>query len=141
MYLLDTNVVSEVRKAQSGKADANVLAWMASVPPQLFYISAITLFELELGILQIERRDPQQGRGLRRWMEESVKETFRGRIIAADDRIAIRSAASNVPDPRPLHDSFIGATAMEYGFTLVTRNLRDFQGLNIQIVNPWSPSA
>lgn len=138
MYLLDTNVVSEIRKAGSGKADLAVLSWIRPIAPQLLYISVMTVFEIEIGILQIERRDGKQGAALRRWMDDGVKRAFENRIIAADEQIAIRSAGFSIPDPRPLRDSFIGATARERNLVLVTRNIRDFQEMGVALVNPWS---
>jgi predicted nucleic acid-binding protein len=141
MYLLDTNVISEVRKAGAGKADANVLMWIALMPEEALFISAITMFELELGVLQMERRDPMQGAALRRWIEEGVKDAFSGRVLAADAAVAIRSAVLSVSDPRPFRDTFIGATAKERGFILVTRNVRDFQGMSVDIIDPWDAAT
>ncbi|WFU07827.1 type II toxin-antitoxin system VapC family toxin [Rhizobium sp. CB3090] len=138
MYLLDTNIVSDVRRARSGKADQAVLDWIASVPEQLLFISAVTLFEIELGILQVERRDKVQGAALRSWMEQGVKAAFQHRVVAINDQIALRCAYYSVPDPRELRDAFIGATAWERGFILVTRNTRHFQGMDIELLNPWS---
>ncbi|MEF0938579.1 type II toxin-antitoxin system VapC family toxin [Rhizobium sp. BR 362] len=138
MYLLDTNIVSDVRRARSGKANQGVLDWIAPIPEQLLFISAITLFEIELGILQVDRRDKVQGTALRNWMEQGVKVAFQGRIVAINEQIALRCAHYNVPDPRELRDAFIGATAWERGFILVTRNTRHFQGMDIELLNPWS---
>jgi predicted nucleic acid-binding protein len=141
MYLLDTNVVSELRKAGLGKADANVLTWIALVPEEALFISAITLFELEIGVLQMERRDPRQGAALRRWIEEGVKDVFSARVVGVDADVAVYSAQLSVPDPRPSRDMFIGATARTHGFVLVTRNVKDFQNMGLDIVNPWDGPA
>jgi predicted nucleic acid-binding protein len=139
MYLLDTNVVSEIRKASTGKADPHVVAWTQAIPNTLSYISVMTLFEIEIGILSLDRRDGFQAAALRRWMEEGVKYEFRDRMISIDGAIALRCAACNVPNTRSLRDAFIGATAFVRGYTLVTRNVRDFQGMELKIVNPWQP--
>jgi toxin FitB len=141
MYLLDTNVVSEIRKAGSGRENVNVVSWVRDKADELLYLSAITLFELELGALQVARRDPRQGQALRSWIDDGVRRAFRGRIIPADEIVALRAAAFNIPNPKPMHDAFIGATAAEHGLSIVTRNVRDFQGMGIEIINPWEATS
>jgi predicted nucleic acid-binding protein len=140
MYLLDTNVVSELRKLQVGKADPNFSAWFAGISLDLIYVSVITLFEIEHGVLLIGRRDRAQAEVLRRWFDK-IQVQLEDRVLPVDQVTALHCASLNVPDPRPWRDAFIGATAHVHRMVLVTRNLRDFQGLNIQTVNPWSPSA
>src|SRR5215469_14200236 len=98
MYILDTNVVSELRKAK--KADPNVRKWARSLPAGSLYLSVISVLELEIGILLIERRDQQQGRILRAWMDRHVLPTFSGRILAIDTDVAQRCAMLHVPNPR-----------------------------------------
>ena len=93
MYLLDTNVVSELRKAGTGKADVNVVAWAAKVPAPSLFLSAISIMELTTGILLIERRDAVQGRVLRTWLEQNVLPAFEDRIFAIDTAVALRCAA------------------------------------------------
>ncbi|MDO8030371.1 type II toxin-antitoxin system VapC family toxin ['Planchonia careya' phytoplasma] len=137
MFLLDTNVLSEVRKAGDGRADANVVAWFSSVEASALYVSAVTLMEIELGILRVERRDPGQGARLRAWMDSRVLPEFQGRTLAVDATVALRCARLHVPDPRPERDAFLAATALVHGLTLVTRNVADFQGSRVEIVNPW----
>ena len=137
MYLLDTNVVSELRKARSGKADGNVVAWAASVQPLGLFLSAITILELETGVLLVERRDPVQGGMLRVWLNDHVLPAFAGRILAVDTLVAQRCARLHVPDPRADRDALIAATALCHGLTIVTRNVADFEPTGVQILNPW----
>ncbi|WP_158750180.1 type II toxin-antitoxin system VapC family toxin [Acidobacterium sp. S8] len=137
MYLLDTNVISELRRAKTGKADRNVLAWAKSVPAGRLFLSVVSVLELEIGIRLIERRDSYQGGLLRLWMEESVLPAFDGRILAIDTAVAQRCAALRVPDPRSDRDALIGATALVHGMTVVTRNTADFEATGVGVVNPW----
>jgi predicted nucleic acid-binding protein len=140
MFLLDTNVISELRKAGDGKADANVIAWLSSVDATTFYLSAITLMEIELGILRIERRDPAQGARLRAWMDQRILPEFADRTLPVDAAVALRCALLHVPDPRPERDAFIAATALAHGMTVVTRNLADFVPTGVPLLNPWDGS-
>lgn len=137
MFLLDTNVVSELRKLRSGKADPNVAAWSRSVPGNNLFLSAIVVQELEIGVLQIERRDAAQGALLRAWLDDHVLPSFGDRILAVDTPVARRSAVLHVPNPRPYRDSLIAATALVHGMTLVTRNITDFEGTEAILLNPW----
>jgi toxin FitB len=126
MFLLDTNVVSELRKAKGGKANKHVTAWAGSVPAATQFISAITILELEIGTLQIARRDAAQGAILRVWLDQHVLPAFAGRILAVDTVVAQRCAKLHVPDPRSDRDALIAATALVHGMTVVTRNTSDF---------------
>ena len=137
MFLLDTNVVSELRKIRRGRADKNVAQWADSVDAADLYVSAITVQELEMGVLLVERRDPPQGAIFRSWFESHVLPAFAGRILPVDTAVAQRCAALHVPDPRPAMDSLIVATALVHGMTLVTRNVADFQSSGVIIINPW----
>lgn len=137
MYLLDTNVVSELRKARSNKADANVTAWAASIPPLSLFLSSITILELETGVLLLERRDPAQGSVLRAWLDNHVLPAFAGRILAVDTAVAQRCAKLHVPDRRADRDALIAATALTHGLTVVTRNIADFAPTGVHILNPW----
>lgn len=137
MFLLDTNVVSELRKIRAGKADANVAAWAESVSAQSLFLSAITIHELELGVRLVERRDRKQGAILRTWLENRVLQVFEGRILPVDTDVARRSAALHVPDPRPIRDAFIAATALAHRLVVVTRDIEDFQGTGAELLNPW----
>jgi len=137
MFILDTNVISELRKAGDGKADANVVAWLSSVDAGTLYLSAITLMEIELGVLRIERRDPLKGARLRAWVDRRVLPEFADRTLPVDSAVALRCAPLHVPDPRPERDAFIAATALVHGMTIVTRNLADFAPIGVPLVNPW----
>ncbi len=138
MYVLDTNVVSELRKIKVGKADANVVAWTDSVDAADLFVSAITIMELELGVLAIERKDATQGALLRTWMEQHVLPEFSGRTLPVDTAVALRCARLHVPDKRGERDALIAATALVHGMTVVTRNVADFQSTGVSILNPWS---
>ena len=137
MFLLDTNVVSELRKAAGGRADPRVVAWAAAQAPETQYFSAIGVLELELGILLRERRDREQGRRLRAWLEGQVLPAFAQRVLPVDTAVARRCAALHVPDPRSERDALIAAIALVHRLTLVTRNLRDFNGTGVTLHNPW----
>lgn len=141
MFLLDTNVVSELRKVRSGRADRNVAAWIGQVRSASLYLSAIVIHELEVGTLLAERRDPAQGALLRSWLDEHVLTAFSERILPVDTEVARRSAALHVPDPRPFRDALIAATALLNGMTVVTRNVVDFAGTGAVTVNPWLDGA
>lgn len=141
MYVLDTNVVAELRKAKAGKADKNVTAWASSVAPASLFLSSITVLEMELGILLIERRDPTQGSVLRAWMEGHVLPAFADRILAVDTTVARRCAQLHVPDPKSERDAFIAATALVHGMTVVTRNVDDFTSTGVSTLNPWKAVA
>lgn len=137
MYLLDTNVVSELRKVRLGKADRSVADWADSVDAAELYLSAITVQELEIGVLLVERRDPTQGALFRAWLNGHVLPAFAGRILVVDTAVARQSAALHVPAPRPVRDKLIAATAQVHGMTVVTRNVADFEPTGVPILNPW----
>ncbi len=137
MYLLDTNVVSELRKAKTGKIDKNIMAWADSVSAQSLFLSAITIMELETGVLLIERRDPTHGAILRSWLDTHVLPAFTGRILPVDTAVAQCCAKLHVPDPRSDRDALIAATAFVHGMTVVTRNVDDFVATKVDILNPW----
>lgn len=137
MYLLDTNVVSELRKAKSGKADAKVVTWAGSVPSASLFLSVVTILELETGILLIERRDALQGSVLRNWLEDQVLPTFMGRILPVDVPVAQCCAKLHVPNPRSDRDALIAATGLVHRMVVVTRNIADFQATGVELLNPW----
>lgn len=137
MFLLDTNVISELRKARAGKADPNVTAWARIVPTASLFLSVIVIQELEIGTLLAERRDPSKGGVLRKWLNDHVLPSFAERILPIDTPVARRSAALHIPDPRPIRDALIAATALTHGMTVVTRNIVDFESTGVQILNPW----
>ncbi len=138
MFLLDTNVVSELRKVRTGTADTRVRAWSRSVDANRMFVSVITIEELEIGVLRIERRDQTQGTTLRRWLHGTVIPTFSNRTLIIDTEVALRSASVQVPDKRPARDALLAATALVHRMTMVTRNVADFADTGVSIVNPWN---
>ena len=137
MFVLDTDVVSELRKVEAGKGHRQVAAWSAQVTPGETFLASITIHELELGILLLERKDKRQGAILRAWIDTRVLPEFDGRILPIDAVVARRCAKLHVPDPRPMRDALIAATALVHGMTVVTRNVRDFEPMGVEILNPW----
>lgn len=137
MFVLDTNVVSELRKIRLGRADKCVAQWADSVDSVDLYLSAITVQELEIGVFLVERRDPPQGAIFRAWLDNHVLPAFADRILPVDTAVARRSAMLHVPDPRPVRDCLIAATALVHGMTVVTRNVADFESSSVALFNPW----
>ena len=137
MYLIDTNVISEIRKIRFGSANKNVAKWADDVDVRELYLSVITVEELEIGVLLLERRDPKQGSVLRAWLDQQVLPAFEGRILEIDMAIVLRSAHLHVPNPKPLRDGLIAATALVHSMTVVTRNVDDFKMAGVKIFDPW----
>ncbi|MGE0006187.1 MAG: type II toxin-antitoxin system VapC family toxin [Parvibaculaceae bacterium] len=137
MFLLDTNVISELRKAKAGKANRNVVAWVQSVAAESLFLSAIVVQELEIGTLLAERRGTPHGAILRAWLDDHVLPVFSDRVLPVDTAVARRSAALHVPDPRPIRDGLIAATALVHGLTMATRNVADFAPTGVALLNPW----
>ena len=137
MFVLDTNVISELRKLGDGRADARVAAWVSDREAASFYISALTLMELEIGVLRVERRDARQGERLRRWMDGYVLPEFQERTLPVDATVALKCAQLHVPDPRSERDALIAATAIMHGMVVVTGNVADFQPTGVELINPW----
>ena len=140
MFVLDTNVVSELRKVRLGKADVNVTAWSDTVDASDLFVSAITIMELELGVLSVERKDATQGAVLRSWLEQQVLPEFAGRTLPVDTAVAQRCARLHVPNRRGERDALIAATALVHGMTVVTRNVADFKPTGVSLFNPWEGS-
>lgn len=135
MFILDTNVLAELRPNKP-RQSASVRSWAQQQPAHQFYLSAVTLMEMEIGVQRMERRDPRQGERLRAWAEQTIAQ-FDGRILPFTAQTALRCAPLHVPDPRPLADAMIAATALEHSFAVVTRNVIDFAGTGVQTINPW----
>jgi predicted nucleic acid-binding protein len=136
MFLLDTNVISELRKLH--RADRHVREWAEQTDLNDHFLSVVSILEIEHGALLLKRRDPAQGAVLMEWLEDYVLRRFEGRILPVDISIARRCAELHVPDPRADRDAFIAATALTYGFAVVTRNVRDFEPMGVVILNPWA---
>jgi predicted nucleic acid-binding protein len=134
-WLIDTNVVSELGKR---RPDAAVLAWASTVEDLTSYLSAITVFELERGVHRTERIDATQGPTRRLWLDTVVGVEYAGRILSIDAEVAAIAARLHVPDPRPLADAFIAATALHHNLTVVTRNVKDFAPLGVRVLDPWT---
>jgi predicted nucleic acid-binding protein len=135
MYLLDTNVVSELRSGKPRQSPA-VRKWAETQPGAQLYLSVITVMEIEIGVLRMERKDAAQGASLRRWAHAVLRQ-FGGRVLPFTHRTALDCAGMHVPDPRSFRDSMIAATATEHGFAVVTRNVGDFAGTGAQVIDPW----
>jgi toxin FitB len=135
MYILDTNVISELRRGR--KTHPKVKQWAEALPSASLYISVISVLEMEIGILLIERRDKEQGAILRAWMDRHVLPTFSGRILAIDTAVAQRCATLHVPNPRSDRDALIAATALVHGLTVATRNVAHFERTGVGVINPW----
>jgi predicted nucleic acid-binding protein len=139
MFLLDTNVISELRRPE--RANHNVVAWAGSIPAASFFLSAISVLEIEIGALQLARKDLAQGAVLRAWIDEQILPRFEGRILPIDTNVARRCARLHVPDPRSERDALIAATALAHGLTMVTRNTADFESAGVALLNPWNETG
>jgi predicted nucleic acid-binding protein len=135
-YLLDTNVISELRKP-AGRAAPKVRTWAQHQPTSELSISVITVMEIEIGVARLERRDSFQGDVLRKWLERDLLAAFATRILPIDLVVVRRAAAMHVPDPRPERDVLIAATALTLSLIVVTRDISDFQPLGVELLNPW----
>ncbi|MFD2182104.1 type II toxin-antitoxin system VapC family toxin [Rhodoplanes azumiensis] len=137
MFLLDTNILSELRRPR--RADPNVLEWAAGMDIERFYLSVITIMEIAVGALRLERKDPEQADALRRWIDQNLLPDFNDRLVPVDLAVARQCARLHVPDPRAERDALIAATALVHDMTVVTRNVRDFAPLGVRVLNPWLP--
>lgn len=133
-YLIDTNVVSELRRPD--RASQAVVAWAAFVPQSDMFISSVTILELQLGALQLAHRDPAAGRLIGEWLRKVI-ERFRDRILAVDLAVALKCAELHVPDPKSEHDALIAATALVHNLVVVTRNTPDFARTGVRLLDPW----
>jgi predicted nucleic acid-binding protein len=135
MFLLDTNVISELRRPE--RANRNVAAWAGSIPFASFFLSAISILEIEIGAHRLARTDPAQGAVIRAWIDGRVLARFEGRVLPVDIAIAQRCARLHVPDPQSERDALIAATALVHGLTMVTRNTAHFASAGVALLNPW----
>ncbi len=134
---MDTNVVLETRKAKAGRANQNVVAWMSAAPKATLYLSVITIMELEMGTLSMNRHDPQQAAILRAWLETRVLQAFADRLLPVTLAVAKQCARLHVPDPQPERDALVAAAALVHGMTVVTRNVAGFKPSGVPVLNPW----
>lgn len=136
MFLFDTNVISEFRKIEKGKANTGVIRWSENHDIRLAYISVITVMEIQQGILRLARKDEAQAQRLQQWRDK-ILNTFEGRIIPVTTEIALQCAGFHVPDKQPANDALIAATAKVKGLTVVTRNSKDFDFSGVKVFNPF----
>ncbi len=141
MFLLDTNIISESRKLGTSRIDPHAARWLAGVDVATTSISVMSLFELERGVQQMERRDPVQGAGLRAWFATRVLPCWERRTLPLNRAVALRCAGLHIPDPKSERDAWIAATALDAGLTVVTRNTADFAAMGVALLNPFLPPA
>jgi predicted nucleic acid-binding protein len=137
MYLLDTNAVSELRRPPRDSPSMNFARWISGMRMDDLYLSAVTLEELKIGVLRMERRDPRQGAALRLWINKHVLPAFEGRILPLDQRVAFEAARLHVPNPIAIRDGYIAATALVHDMSVVTRNVGHFEASGVRLLNPW----
>ncbi|MCY6412791.1 type II toxin-antitoxin system VapC family toxin [Acinetobacter sp. VNH17] len=137
MYLLDTNILSQIRKIHHPHCPNAFKHWFETTDLSLCYLSVITIFEIEQGILRKEHIDPIQGHLLRTWFEQKIQSEFKDRVLELNMTIALKTAQLHVPNPASLTDSMIGATALQHNLTLITRNTKDFQSFGVKLFNPF----
>ena len=132
-FLLDTNVVSEIRKPQP---NPNVQAWLASVPEADLYLSVLVVGEVRQGVERLRRRDPARVAPYEAWLSELVRQ-FADRLVPITAEVCEEWGRLNVPDPRPVVDGLMAATAKVRGWTFVTRNVADLARADVRLLNPF----
>ena len=139
MFLLDTNIISESRKLGSSRIDPRAARWFDQIDLEETFVSAMTIFELELGVRQMERRDAKQGSALRHWLDDQILPIYENRILPLSREIALICAGLHFPDPKSERDAWIAATAIDAKLTLASRNVADFAGMGVELINPFEP--
>ncbi|CAN5275330.1 type II toxin-antitoxin system VapC family toxin [soil metagenome] len=134
MYLLDTDIVFELRNAKSGGTDPGLAGWAGGVSRATLFVSAVSLLELEAGVARVARRDKAQGLALRAWLDGQLGPAFDGRILPVDAAVVRRCAHLPHGGGR---DGLLAATALEHGLTLVTRDVAAFKAAKVKLFNPW----
>lgn len=134
MYLIDTNVISELERRTPNPV---VLEWMDAQNSAELHLSVITVLEIRSGILKAARKDSDRAARLRQWYEQRVLTGFSGRILPVDLEVGEAAAPLHVPKTASAHDALIAGTALARGFALVTRNVKDFQDRGVRLINPW----
>ena len=137
MYLADTNVISELRKYRSGRMHPSARHWVEHVDVNDVYISVISMMEIRTGILRRARKDAAQAQILQQWFSHELAPEFAGRILPVSLEVALTCSELHVPHKKSEYDALIGATAREHHLMLVTRNVADFQGMGLDILNPF----
>ncbi|WP_281838819.1 type II toxin-antitoxin system VapC family toxin [Cardiobacterium hominis] len=137
MYLLDTNIISELKKLDSGKIHPQVQRWAYSINLMQTKISVVSITEIRTGILSLARKDQAQAASLDNWFTNRLLPAYRTRTLSVDTEVALICAQLHIPAKRPINDAYIAATAIAHNLTPVTRNVRDFQGLPLMLENPF----
>ncbi len=133
-FLLDTNVIAEIRKGS--RANVHVRSWFEALDPGAILLSVVTIGEIRRGIENVRRRDPVAARMLERWLRRVLTD-HRDRILSVDLAVAEEWGRLNVPDPLPVVDGLLAATAKVHGLTLATRNVKDVSRSGAEVVNPF----
>ena len=136
-FLLDTNVVSEIRKKSP---DPGVSAWFASVPAGELFLSVLVVGEIRQGIERLARRDPAQAEIFEQWLGRLV-DAYGDRVVPITARVAETWGRLNVPDPVPVVDGLMAATALVHGWTLVTRNVGDVTSTGVRLLDPFAEAS
>ena len=137
MYLLDTNIISELKKLDSGKIHPQVQRWAYSINLMQTKISVVSITEIRTGILSLTRKDQAQAASLDNWFTNRLLPAYRTRTLSVDTEVALICAQLHIPAKRPINDAYIAATAIAHKLKLVTRNIQDFQGMPITLENPF----
>ena len=137
MYLLNTNIISELQKLDSGKIHPQVQRWAYSINLMQTKISVVSITEIRTGILSLARKDQAQAASLDNWFTNRLLPAYRTRTLSVDTEVALICAQLHIPAKRPINDAYIAATAIAHNLTPVTRNVRDFQGLPLMLENPF----